>query len=200
MSKPSPRRQPTSQNPARPKPRGSANRRPSGTVGRLQGRRGRLPLLAVLLALAALILVPAVVLADHQVDKPTTPTATTGDRTMTVNWSTTHGATGGYQYRYTDNVLVTLGLADPPEWSGEQISSTNTVTIPAGTLTVGTTYYFQVRGRDNGSPITYGEASDWSTGVEQRAAPAKLANVQAVAGNTEVTLSWNNPDAQLEQP
>ena len=131
-----------SQRQSRPRPAvsrtgGKTPARSSGRIGLPSNRRGRLSILALLLALAALLLVPAVVFADHQVNKSSTPTATTGGGTMTVQWTTTHGATGGYQYRYTNNFLVTLGNADPPEWSDERSTSNTSVTIASGILTPG---------------------------------------------------------------
>ena len=168
--------------------------RSSGGIGLPSSRRGRLSLIALLLALAALLLVPAVVFAAAPTNAPSGVTATAGDGTMTVRWTATHGATGGYQYRYTDNLLVTLGPADPPDWSNEQSTSNTSVTIPAGTLTVGMTYYFQVSGKDNNNPINYDETSEWSAGKEQRAAPSKLSNLTATAGNAQVTLNWDDPN------
>ena len=57
-------------------------------------------------------------------------------------------------------------------------------------LTVGTTYYFQVRGRN-----TNGNVSAWSDTANaiQRALPGKLQNVTVVVGNAEVTLHWDAP-------
>ena len=60
MSQSPQRRNPTSQSPARTMNVRHDNRRSLGLMNTPQGFRGRLPLLAVLLALAALVLVPAV--------------------------------------------------------------------------------------------------------------------------------------------
>ena len=193
MSQSPQRRKLTSQSPTRTRNATNDNRRSLRLANSPQGHRGRLPLLAVLLALAALILVPAMVFANHGIQKPSKPTATTGDGTMTVSWNNTHGASSGYQYRYTDSLIFTLeGSGTVSDWinTGSQAGDTS-VTIAAGTLTVGTDYYFQVRGR---AGTDTGPESDWSAGVEQRAAPAKLTNVQATAGDGEVRLSWDNPN------
>ena len=61
---------------------------------------------------------------------------------------------------------------------------------------VGTTYYFQVRGRytDGQDPPAY-TLGGWSATATatQRALPQKLQDIKAMAGNTEVTLSWGAP-------
>ena len=61
---------------------------------------------------------------------------------------------------------------------------------------MGTTYYFQVRGRytDGQDPPAY-TLGGWSATATatQRALPQKLQDIEAVVGNTEVTLSWGAP-------
>ena len=106
MSKPSqPQRQ------SRPRPAGSRTggktpARSSGGIGLPSSRRGRLSILALLLALAALLLVPAVVFAAPS--KPSKPTASSSNGVMTVTWGKTNGATAGYQYRYSTNAWCLL--------------------------------------------------------------------------------------------
>ena len=84
----------------------------------------------------------------------------------------------------------------PPTWHEASTSGSDTnYTVPKDTLTVGTTYYFQVRAVNvNDDPVTYSGPSSTKSGI-QRAAPAKLTNVQATAGNAEVTLGWDIPPA-----
>ena len=162
----------------------------------------RLPTLITAVVALALLAVaidwnaqPGVALAQD-IAVPKGLTATSGDGTMKVSWGSANGATGGYRYRYTDELLYTIsGEGNVSEWFDHgSKKGDNSVDISAGTLTVGNTYYFQVRGKDNNTPPEYGGASEWSAGEVQRAAPSQLANVAAAAGNAQVTLSWDNPN------
>ena len=65
-----------------------------------------------------------------------------------------------------------------------------TFTFKNEALTVGETYFFQVRGRN-----TNGNVSEWSATASgfQLAPPQMLANVTATAGDTDVTLTWDAP-------
>ena len=130
-----------------------------------------------------------------------------------VNWGTTSGATAGYEFRYsTSAVCLLVGSGcdfdgRDQDWTdfGTGSGSTTLVfssgtdnTAPAGiTLTAGTTYYFQVRGRD--ADEKYGLASLPSNGITHSfvvaPVPAKLKNVQATPGNAQVTLSWAPADS-----
>ena len=198
MSQSPQRRKPTSQSPARTMNVRHDNRRSSGLVIPPQGLRGHLPLLAVLLALAMLVLVPAVVFAAAPTGAPTGVSATTGDGTMTLSWNTLSGASGGYDFRYSDTYA---DLLTPPGPTWNDVPGTNndantSVTLPFGNpeehkLAVGTPYYFQVRGKDSSNNA--GPASEIFQQT-QRAAPAKLSGVTATAGNREVTLAWTNPN------
>ena len=153
MSQPSQRRKLTSQSPARSGKVRHDNRRSLGLMNTPQGLRGRLPLLALLLALAMLVLVPAVVFAAAPAT-PTNLTATSGDGTMKLTWSTVTGATG-YQYRHSTELSPLFndfancadGTRDcVSDWLEASVTqSDGDKTISAGTLTVGTTYHFQVR-------------------------------------------------------
>jgi hypothetical protein len=136
---------------------------------------------------------------------PNTPTwdpnnpVVSGDGTMTLNWNTAPGATG-YEFRYSSAAACLFHdvgcVAGETAWAP---ANTNTeYTTPKGTLTVGTTYWFQIRAVNNEGTIdnnednnddTYSVPSELRSAI-QRAAPAKLANVAAVAGNAQVTLSW----------
>ena len=66
-----------------------------------------------------------------------------------------------------------------------------TFTFKNEALTVGETYYFQVRGRNTNENV-----SGWSataSGFQLGPSPQMLANVTATAGDTEVTLTWAAP-------
>ena len=126
-----------------------------------------------------------------------------GDGTMKLNWSSADRATG-YEYRYSSKAACLSYdvdcVADETAWALATTGKANTeYTIPKGKLTVGTTYWFQIRAvnnegtADNKEDDTYSAPSETRNAL-QRAAPAKLANVAAVAGNAKVTLSWDDPN------
>lgn len=141
---------------------------------------------------AALVLAFLPALAGAAPGKPGKPAAMSGDGTMVVSWDASEGATGGYEYRYSGNV-VDLLAGSGPGWTRHGGSAGETsVTLPEGTLTVGGTYFFQVRGV---SGPERGPVSDPSDGEIQRAAPSRPSNVQAAGNSGKVTLSWDAPDA-----
>ena len=74
--------------------------------------RGKLALLVSLLALAILLLIPAVVFAEAPV-VPQGLSATSGDGTMDLSWSTAERAEGGYQYRYATDPAALLVCVTP---------------------------------------------------------------------------------------
>ena len=195
MSQSPQRRKLTSQSPARTGNVRNDKRRSLGLVNTPQGLRGRLPLLAVLLALAMLVLVPAVVLAAAPAP-PTGLAATSGDGTMKLTWSTVTGATG-YEYRYTDS---SLGFSLPDicncfvsEWLEASTSQNDgNKTISAGTLTVGTTYYFQIRSKNADGESAPSSLPGIAT---QLATPVAVKNLVATEGDAEVTLSWDHLSA-----
>ncbi len=102
--------------PAGAKTGGKTPARSSGGIGLPSSRRGRLSILALVLALAALVLVPAVILAAAPEDAPSGLKATSGDGTMKLSWGTLTGAGGGYDFRYAGNVaaLFTATWHDVP--------------------------------------------------------------------------------------
>ena len=154
--------------------------------------------IAALFAVALLaVIAPAVLFADAP-SKPTGGSATSGNGTMTLRWDYLSGATGGYDFRYSDSVVGMIGA----EWldvPGADNANDTTVTLPSKVdgveqhkLTAGTLYYFQVRGKDDRNNA--GPASELFNET-QRASPTKLTGVTAIAGNAEVTLSWDAPPA-----
>ena len=152
--------------------------------------------IAALFAVALLaVIAPAVVFAAAPAVPgwPDEGAVTSGDGTMTLNWLNANNATG-YEFRYADNTFAFFLDPVPPTWHEASTSWNDTnYTVPKDTLTVGTTYYFQVRAVNaNDDPITYSDPSSTENGI-QRAAPAKLTNVQATAGDAEVTLGWDIP-------
>ena len=132
-------------------------------------------------------------------------TATSGDGTMKLVWTAGSGGDDatGYQYRYSNQAqgLFEVGGALLPcnnpcfrsEWLEASTTGTGTdKTIGSATgdleLTVGTTYYFQVRAKNND-----GESAPSATAsAMQRAAPIAITDLAAAAGNAEVTLTWTH--------
>ena len=148
---------------------------------------------------------PGVALAQGGIDQTSKPTASSSGGVMTVTWSSTNGATSGYQYRYSTNAtcLVTggaLGCDDAvfKDWT-DHGSNANSISITfpdtnTNALDYGHTYFFQVRGRAGDAR---GAASDSSDGAFHAAPlPGKLQNVTATAGNAQVTLSWDASPAR----
>ena len=129
---------------------------------------------------------------------PSSDAVVSGDGTMKLNWNNASNATG-YEYRYSSKAACLLYdvdcVADETAWALATTGNGNTeYTIPKGKLTVGTTYWFQIRAvNTDDDPDTYSEPSETRNAL-QRAAPAKLADVVATAGNARVTLSWDAPD------
>ena len=173
--------------------------------------RGRITVLALLLMLAALLLVPAVVFAAAPAvpqGLAATSGVGTGDGTMVLSWNNATDAEGGYQYRYSNEAqgLLEFGgnllsCEDPcsrSKWLTATDSKTSiTFPIPSGTLTVGTTYWFQVRAvnhegtPDDTSDDTYSGPSNTANAL-QRALPPAVENLVAIAGNAQVTLTWTH--------
>ena len=147
---------------------------------------------------------PGVALAQGGIDQSSKPAASSTGGVMTVTWSPTEGATSGYQYRYSTDptCLVTGGVAGCDDavfqdWTNHGIgidgSWISFSEANGNALEYGHTYFFQVRGRAGDAR---GAASESSDGAFHAAPlPGKLQNVVAVAGNAQVTLSWNAPPA-----
>ena len=168
--------------------------------------RGKLALLVPLLALAILLLVPAVVFAHDDLAAPQSLTATSGDGDMTLRWTSASGA-GGYEYRYTSSILVRglwiVGIEasscpEAPEGAPAECTwheagtSQSSVSKTITGLTVGTTYYFQVRSKADDDHV-----SDPSSTTDelQRAAPPAVQDLKATVGSQQVTLTWTHLSA-----
>ena len=173
--------------------------------------RGRISVLALLLMLAALLLVSAVVFAAAPAvpqGLAATSGVGTGDGTMVLSWNNATDAEGGYQYRYSNEAqgLLEFGgnllpCEDPcsrSKWLTATNSKTSTTfPISSGTLTVGTTYWFQVRAvnhegtPDDTSDDTFSGPSNTANAL-QRALPPAVENLVAIASNAQVTLTWTH--------
>ena len=156
--------------------------------------------------LVALILVPAVVSA-HDPNVPQGLTATSGDGDMELNWNNATNADAGYEYRYTSNqtagVIWSIGeeadlcptTGTPPEctWREASKKADDTDATISG-LTLGTTYYFQVRLKHaaHGSNEIQKSGPSNTANALQRAKPPAVENLVATAGNAQVTLTWTH--------
>ena len=146
-----------------------------------------LTLALLLIAAMALVFLPSPVEAAAP-GKPGTPTAASGDGTMTVSWTAASGSPEGYEIRY-DAAVNGNELVNPSDWTDAGSDTSYTYT-----LSVGETYYFQVRALD--SPNVAGPLSPVSVGYVQYAVPPKLEKVAAAAADWAVTLSWDPVEAK----
>ena len=113
---------------------------------------------------------------------------------MVLSWTPAPGARHGYDYRYSESAS-NLEAGAGPSWNhvaNSNIASDH-IDIPSGHLTIGTTYYFQVRGMDIDGNA--GPASDVSERVIQLAVPSQVDNLISSAGDGSVTLAWRAPPA-----
>ena len=120
------------------------------------------------------------------------PKAESGAGFMVLSWTPAPGARHGYDYRYSESASD-LEAGAGPSWNhvaNSNIASDHIV-IPSGHLTIGTTYYFQVRGVDIDGNA--GPASDVSERVIQLAVPSQVDNLTSSAGDGRVTLAWRAP-------
>ena len=90
-----------------------------------------------------LILLPA--LAEAAPGPASAPTATSGDGTMELSWSSVTGSTDGYEYRYSDDIGDLFKVFEAAWIRVGDDANDVSATIAKGVLTVGTTYYFQIR-------------------------------------------------------
>ena len=98
----------------------------------------------------------------HDPNIPQGLAATSGDGDITLTWNTATNANAGYEYRYTEN-QNDLFFGTAPAWHQATAVSGTTTFIHGDDsgeekLTVGTTYYFQVRSKHaahDGNEIQY---------------------------------------------
>ena len=116
---------------------------------------------------------------------PSSFAVTPGDRSMTLTWARGSGdtAVSAWQYQYTSDT-------ESRGWTTVPGSTRTTTSYGVSGLTNGTTYTFKLRGvsRAGNGPASSGASA--SPTVQR---PAKPTGLAAVIGNTQVTLSWDDP-------
>ncbi len=118
-------------------------------------------------------------------DKPAGVMALAGNTRVTLSWDDPGDASiTGYQYQQGSD-----------SWQDIAGSSSSTVSTTVTGLTNGTVYAFKIRAVNVAGD---GPGSDAVTATPQSSPPGKPAGVMALAGNTQVTLSWDDPgDASI---
>ncbi len=122
--------------------------------------------------------------------KPVGFAAVAGDTQVTLTWTDPVDATiTKYQVRYKAG--TDFPDDDATAWGDIAGSGASTVTHDVTGLTNGTQYVFQVRAVNSGGE---GAKSDAETATRAPPpAPAKPVGFAAVAGDTQVTLTWTDP-------
>jgi len=110
--------------------------------------------------------------------EPTNLTATAGDKQVVLAWTAVTGATDYQIFRSTSAGVVT---------SGTPLATVITPPFTSTGLVNGTPYYFKVVATNVAGP---GPASTEVTTTPTPPLPAAPANLTAVAGDAQVTLSW----------
>ncbi|TGG94743.1 MAG: hypothetical protein ERJ67_01800, partial [Aphanocapsa feldmannii 277cV] len=118
-----------------------------------------------------------------QFNAPTGLSATAADSEVTLNWQAlttdSNQTITGYQYQQAEGT-ASFGSS----WTDISDSDANTNTFVKTGLTNGTTYRFRIRAK-NGKP---------GSAVSAKPLFASLTGLTATAGDTEVSLSWDDPN------
>ena len=118
--------------------------------------------------------------------KPTGFTATAGNAQVVLRWSDPGNATiTGWQVQRNEAGGAYGG------WTNIPGSGASTTSYTVTSLTNGTLYGFKIRAVN---PAGNGAVSDEQTATPALPAPAAPTGFGAAAGNTEATLSWDNPN------
>ena len=118
-------------------------------------------------------------------DPPTGLAAETADTQVTLSWDDpADSSVTGYEYQQTD------GNGTFGQWTEAPGSDANTITHTVSGLTYDTAYAFRVRAVNIAGA---GPASDSASATPVLAKPAKPSGITAETGDTQVTLSWDDP-------
>ena len=119
-------------------------------------------------------------------DPPTGLAAETADTQVTLSWDDpADSSVTGYEYQQTD------GNGTFGQWTEAPGSDANTITHTVSGLTYDTAYAFRVRAVNIAGA---GPASDSASATPVLATPAQPTGLTAEAGDTQATLSWDDPD------
>ena len=112
-----------------------------------------------------------------------------GDEQITLNWTknSADAAASSWQYRYKPKSSSESGYTG---WTAVPGSTASTTSYTVTGLTNGTSYTFQVRGSNSTGT---GPASSESSATPAIQPPAKPTGLAAAVGDTEITLTWDNP-------
>ena len=125
------------------------------------------------------------------------PAVVEGNRRVTLSWTRIPDAATpgdddasvtGYQYQRRVDGGSYGGWTTITD--GDLVESDTTRSYTVTGLTNGTTYFFQVRGRNS---VGGGAASTEQEGTPEAKAPGAPTNLEATEGDEQVTLSWTAP-------
>ncbi|MCY4515785.1 MAG: fibronectin type III domain-containing protein [Acidimicrobiaceae bacterium] len=122
--------------------------------------------------------------------KPTGFTATAGNKQVTLGWDDpSNQSITKYQYQYRPRSDTDSGYGD---WTDITPKGPDTTSYTVTGLTNGTDYSFRIRARTSAG---FGPVSNRkeATPSAPRVEPAKPTGFTATAGNTRVTLGWDDP-------
>ena len=119
--------------------------------------------------------------------QPTGITAEAGDTQATLRWDDPDNPSiTGYEYQQAED-----NDGDYGAWTEISGSDATTTTHTVTSLTNDTSYAFRVRAVNSAGA---GPASDDASATPVLATPAQPTGITAEAGDTQVTLSWDDPD------
>ena len=121
---------------------------------------------------------PSVAFSDTAPDQPTTVSPANGatgvSLTPTLQGSAYAAASGGPQTGAEFQIATNANFTTPLVWDKTLSTAAISATVPAGTLSAGNTYYWQVRYEDASGFGEWSNAASFTAGVPVTLAPATL--------------------------